>query len=563
MNKRIKACSIVMIVVMLMTLVSCGKNAGEKAQKRSGENGATPTVTAANSSPSATPTEAPTNTPTPTEVLPTPTPTGFWAPEKGCAIAFSEGERYHYDMNLVLDTKADTVSGHVVFDFWNDSEDAWDKLCLRDYSSVFLDGKVAGYDSKTVNAHAALTEISGIIDGRDKSELSFTRDTDVSVVWIPLAKPLAPGEKMTLTYDFTAKIPTLADRYGVYEGIYNVSNFYPVLAEYVNGAWSHEKFIAAGECFFSEIADFDVRITVPEGFLLASSGTEKGKEEKDGKLVYTLDAPCIRSFVFCASDCFAVKDATYDGVHVNVFYNGRKVPAKDMDTCVDQTLTCARDSLAAFGEAFGRYPYEELDIVYAPIDAGGMEYPNLVIITTLYCDPIVRGPEDAPIYSYEEMKICVAHEIGHQWFMGIVGSNSGLEPWLDESLTSYTEHVYEDYLGIKVTGPIVDLWSLEQRTTEEILSNWEQSGLLPLTQSYYDFKNDYKYVACIYETGRRALQKVEETLGKDLWYSILRAYVHRNAFRNATTQDFLDVLLSAVDMNNPEVNVVITKVFGL
>ena len=420
MRKMKRFALVVMAFILLMTTISCGKNTENARRRDSGAPG-TPTMTAA-ATPTAT--EAPTATPSPTEVPPTPTPTGFQAPEEGCAIAFPERERYRYTMDLTLDADAKTVSGHVVFDFYNDSEDPWDRLCLRDYSSVFIDGRVAGYPG-TVNAHAALTEIGGIVDSRDNAALTFTRDTDVSVVWIALAKPLSPGEKMTLTYDFKAQIPTLADRYGYHDGIFNVTNFYPVLAEYVNGAWSHEKFIAVGECFFSEVADFDVRITAPEGFIIASSGTEKAKETKDGKVVYTLKAPCIRSFAFCASDRFAVKDATYDGVHVNVLYNGANPPSWDIDTAVEKALESARDSLAAYGKAFGRYPYEELDIIFAPIDAGGMEYPNLVIITSGLCAPIERGMPDNPSYSYAEMQICIAHEIGHQWFMGIVGSNSG------------------------------------------------------------------------------------------------------------------------------------------
>ena len=229
---------------------------------------------------------------------------------------------------------------------------------------------------------------------------------------------------------------------------------------------------------------------------------------------------------------------------------------------MEKALESARDSLAAYGKAFGRYPYEELDIIFAPIDAGGMEYPNLVIVTSELCVPVERGMPDNPSYSYTEMQICIAHEIGHQWFMGIVGSNSGLEPWLDESMASYSERVYEDYIGLNRSLP-VDLWSSEEFTTAQMLNLWEENGHLPLTRSYYDFSNDYKYVACIYETGRRALSLVEKTLGREKWYGIVRAYVQRNAFRNATTQDFLDVLTEAVDMENPEVKLVLTKVFGL
>lgn len=466
-------------------------------------------------------------------------------------------------MDLKLDTDKKTVVGHVVFTFWNDSTDVWDKLCMRDYSSLFTDGKTVGYDPKEVKADAAMTEITGILDGRDGSALTFERDTDVSVLWLALSKPLAPNEKMTLTYDFTAKIPNLADRYGYYDGIYNVTSFYPVLAEYVNGAWSHEKFVISGECFYSEIADFDVRITVPEGFLVASSGTESSKQTVDGTTTYTLKAPCVRSFVFCASDCFATADGTYDGVRINVYYNGKNPPADKMDECVKVTLQCAKDSLEAFGQAFGRYPYEELDIIYAPIAAGGMEYPNLIIITSEYCEPIERGPEEDPKLSYEGMEICVAHEIGHQWFMGIVGSNSGLEPWMDESLTSYTERVYEDYVGFD-NGLVLPMDQYAAEILREtLLDSWIDAGHLPLNRSCYEYAKEYQYIASIYETGRRAFKLLEDSVGTETWYGILREYVRRNAFKNATAKDFLDVFYEAVPEDNTEAYMIVGKIFDL
>ena len=572
---------------MVVTMTACGT---EKDTKKN-ETNATPTsalTDEAKPTATATPTEEPTPTPTNT---PTPTPTVEPWPAKGCDILFPERELYHYDMDLQLDPENRTVGGHVVFTFYNDSEESWNELCLRDYSSLFIDAKTAGYDPKRYTPNGALTEITNVSDSRNEGALDVERDKDVSVVWLKLKTPLAPGETMTLAYDFSAKIPTVPDRYGVYEDVYNVTNFYPIFAEYDKNGWSHEGFINCGECFYSEVSNYDVRLTVPKGYIVATTGTESDKKEEGDTIVYTLKAPCVRDFVFSASDRFVVHEADYDGVHVKLMYN-RKLDSEiiwsvdspikiDMSDAVTATMDAARDSLAAFGEALGRYPYDELDIVIAKIDAGGMEYPNMIIITDEEIYPIgvfnysddMQGDKepDAKDFtpSFEQLTTCVAHEIGHQWFMGIVGSNSGMEPWLDESITSYTELIYEEYLWAKSGKGDKPIYLMRHsRQTTDLcdvtqLKYMMQRGMIPLNQSYYEFKEDSDYISAIYQEGQTTLYQMEEILGHDEFQSVLREYVRRNAFTNSTTARFFEVLYEYAGHDNEDLNKLINNMFDL
>ncbi len=599
MKRGKRLLSVLLLFVMIVTMAACGT---EKDTKKN-ETKATPTASAPTEEtkkPSEAVTVTPTNeaTPTPTDeptptLTPTstPTPTVEPWPAKSCDILFPERELYHYDMDLQLDPENRTVGGHVVFTFYNDSEESWNELCLRDYSSLFIDAKTAGYDPKQYTPNGALTEILNVSDSRNEGALDVERDKDVSVVWLKLKTPLAPGEKMTLSYDFSAKIPTVSDRYGVYDNVYNVTNFYPILAEYDKNGWSHEGFINCGECFYSEVSNYDVRLTVPKGFLVATTGTESDKKEDGDKVVYTLKAPCVRDFVFSASDQFVVHEADYDGVHVKLMYNKKldseiiwsvDSPIKiDMSDAVAATMEAAKDSLAAFGEALGRYPYDELDIVIAKIDAGGMEYPNMIIITDEEIYPIgvfdysddMQGDKepDATDFtpSFVQLTTCVAHEIGHQWFMGIVGSNSGMEPWLDESITSYTELIYEEYIWAKrgKTDKPISLLRHSRQTTDLCdvtqLKYMMQRGMIPLNQSYYEFKEDSDYISAIYQEGQTTLYQMEEILGHDEFQSVLREYVRRNAFTNSTTARFFEVLFEYAGHDNADLNKLIDNMFDL
>lgn len=599
MKKKILVWMLV-AVMSISALAGCGKTDNgsiNAARKRESAEEVAPTR-----KPTEVPTPEPTGTPT-TEPTVTPTPkvrnTDYSQPN--CDIALADRELYHYDMKLSLDAENKTVSGHVKFDFFNDSEDVWDELCFRDYPSMFTMPEKVGM-AKGLEIGGALTKIDKIIDGRDRSELTYERAADVSVIWIKPEKPLQPHEKMTLEYDFVTKIPEIGDRFGAETGIYNLANFYPILAEYTDGKWSQSAFFSMGECFYSEVANYDVAITVPYGFIIASTGTENGKQEDGDTVTYTFDAPCVRDFVFSASPKFVKETEVFGDVTVNVFYRektlaplqmpselpvtdggvngdedgnddeigGIKVKAQDYSDSVQAAFEAAESSLTIFGYAFGRYPYPELDIVICPLAAGGMEYPNLIQVTEEYCEQVsMYDDADGKIgkMMLDEFVCCVAHEIGHQWFMGIVGSDSGMQPWLDESMASYTEYVFADYLhevvGVKeyypfslMTKPTGDY------TNPEITKGLLEEGTLPIDRSYYDYKDGDHYVISVYANGQRVLRQMEEILGTDEFYSVIREYVGTHAFTNVKPEDFFEVLYRHAGTHNEELNALIENCFS-
>lgn len=470
-------------------------------------------------------------------------------PEKGCKIEFPSGDRYHYGMDLALDTKENTISGHVDFDFFNDSKDDWDKLCLRDYSSLFKNPKDAGYDPG-IETHGKLTEITNIKDSRDGNVLEYEREKkDVSVVWIPLKSKLAPGEKMTLSYDFVAKIPTVADRYGVSDGVFNVTNFYPILAEYTDDGWSHIGYYAVGECFYSEISDYDVKLTVPSDMVVLSTGVEKGETTAGSSKTITIFAECVRDFVFSGSSQFKVLEGDYKDTHVRTAYVEEEKPEYDKLEA-EIALKGAIDSLEAFGSAFGEYPYKDLEVIIAPISAGGMEYPNLVIIGKSYVEKGESETSRKNIYQMSADNV-VSHEVGHQWFMGIVGSNSGLQPWLDESFASFTEFVYE-----------VAVYPNKDHTRPITISNNEVENYTKINRSYFDYQSDFSYIAAVYWDGKDVLCDMYDILGEEELYGIIREYVHEYAFKNADQKDFFRILYKHAGTENTTMNMLIKKYFN-
>lgn len=489
-------------------------------------------------------------------------------PLAGCQIEFKpEDQRYHYDMELTLDEKAHTIGGHVTFTFYNDSADDWDKLCFRDYSSLFETGDdirsnpgemMAAQESHNdgFEYDGAKTEITNIKDSRSDGELSYVRDEDdVSVVWMDLDKTLASGEEMTLDYDFVSKIPTFPDRYGYYENVFNVTNFYPILAEYENGDWSREPFYDVGECFYSEISDYDVTIDVPADYVVLTTGNEVSTSEDGGRMTGTYHADCVRDFVFSASDVFEVTTRRKNGVNITVAYNTLTCQANDPTGAIDAAFESAMNSLAIFNEAFGTYPYDNLDIIFTPLAAGGMEYPNLIIINDNYCIE-----KYCAFSRYDILINCVAHEIGHQWFMGIVGSSSGAQPWLDESFASYTELVFAEGYDYFLGETDLNASSAEANDLSTYKKDAPES--FPVNMKYSDYFNDDAYCMAVYEYGKIFLYQLEEEVGQEAMQEFIRDYVQKCAFTNTNSDYFLELFYAHFGTDNERLNELVEIAFG-
>ncbi len=564
MKHYTRIASATLILAMMLGLVACSKEETNKKNSKSKKKFSLPEYSETTEEPKETTetTSESTNEATTESTTEETYPFGLKAniPEENCAIQFlPEEERFQYDMVLELNEKDHSVSGHVVIRFFNNSSEEWDQLCLRDYSSLFTKGKIEGFQDVEVK-EGAETEITNIMNETTAQPLEYQRDTDVSVVWIPLDQKLAPGAEMTLSYDFKATIPLVADRYGMSDGVYNVTNFYPILAVYDEGkGFSHEAFYSFGECFYSEISDYHVSLTLPEKMKLLSTGVENTPTNADGKNTYTIEAPCVRDFVFCASENFKFFEDDYDGIHIRLVYDEAHPCGETMDECAKTSLQAAKDSFAAFNAAFGKYPYPEVDIILAPIDAGGMEYPNLIICTV---DKFYCTTNAYEYFPYEQMCVVVAHELGHQWFMGIVGNNSGMEPWLDESFASYTEFVFYEYLGVEDE---MELYSRDgfDLTDERWKTSMEANGIIPINRPFYDFEKTESYIQAAYSYGKVGLYQMEEIIGREAFHGILREYVHRNAFTNSTEDRFFEVLLECAGEDNADLMELVDVLFDI
>lgn len=520
MYKKIVAIALSISLISSIILSFCDKfTLIEKTDKTTVEETETTTTTTKSSESGMTNTEISTQEPI------------FIVPDEATPFVMQEGLGHKYDMDIELDPEKQVVRGTVRIDIVNQTDSEWLNLVFRDYPSLFSDSELVDYsDFVPEKDREILTRISYFEDESGEI-LAFERDTvDYSVITVTLKDPIAPGQRHTIEYEFEASIPTISDRYGAFDGCYNIANFYPVLSIYENGEWSREPYIDMGECFYTIISDYTVRIKTPVDFALASTGlTIDVEETADGKY-WNISAPCARDFTFVAGADFHLLSEEVDGVKIEAYYLGDDI---DFGQAI---LEAGVDSIRAFGEAFGKYPYPDVNIFETALFAGGMEYSGLVMIGS-----------DLQYYSddYSVVKEVTAHELGHQWFYGIIGTDPYNEPWLDESFASFTEIVYADVIGDDYLSSMFDSYGPDSYYGE---------NSTPINRAYDEFVSDYQYYESAYTTGQAMLYYLREAMGDEVFYHMMRTYVSRHAFGIVTEDDFLNVIYEYCGADNAEIN---------
>ena len=167
--------------------------------------------------------------------------------------------------------------------------------------------------------------------------------------------------------------------------------------------------------------------------------------------------------------------------------------------------------------------------------AGGMEYPTLITVGTTWWMPRgVRLPE-----------IVTVHELGHQYWYGMVASNEFEEAWLDEGINSYVEGKIMD----AVYGPAsyVDVWGVHlDSVTLQRLRYLMSARHDPMTRYAWQFLDRYSYSAISYSKTALVLDTFDRYLGGDRLRAALAVYFDRWRFRHPRGDDFLATVKQSV-----------------
>ena len=352
-----------------------------------------------------------------------------------------------------------------------------------------------------------------------------TEDADNHMLRVPLSSPLAPGAATAVSMNFTTIVPTdIGRNYGVlayYEDILALAHFYPMLAVYDATGWNTAEPDVQGDLTYSDAAFYQVEVTAPAGVTLVGSGSIVSQESSDSAQTITYAVGPARDFYLAAGD-FAVTSATVGETTINSY------APRDMAKGAGLALDVAAASLQSLNERLGPYPYTELDIVTTPTSALGIEYPGLIVGTLRMYE--IDLMSQSGLSFADILESTTAHEVNHQWFYNLVGNDQLDEPWLDESLTSYsTYRYYVDRYGQAAADNYFDTFE----------GRWARvdGQEIPVGMPVAEY-NEAEYGAIVYGRGAVFLRVLEETMGRETFDAFLRDYIAQFRWRVADTAAF-------------------------
>lgn len=457
---------------------------------------------------------------------------GAKTPDAGSIADKVYGQAGHtYKMQWELNEQAKTMQGTLYLTYRNPTGQALAEVPLMVYPNAYSSEQTAPFAATSMQAaypngfSAGGMEIQTLkVEGQ--SAVYALRNEDKTLMLVQLPHALEKDAAVEIEIGFTVQIPNSLGRFGYGEKSFNLCNCYPIAC-----AWDGEKFLTypyekQGDPFVSDVADYQVQLTVPRGMQAAFSG-EGTRQETGDKAVYTIAARGMRDFAAVCSRSFSIEERTVttkqgNEVTVRSFYYADQSQAMGK-----MAAQYGAQAVVAFSDMIGMYPYAQLDVVQTDFFIGGMEYPGMVLIDKSLYDPMIES----------ELERIVVHEAGHQWFYAVVGSDQVKEPWVDEALTDYSTMLYfgytyglereESYYKTDVLGTYL--------LAEQILPM--KDGHKGVGQPSTAFEDELMYSVIVYTRGTMMLRAAEKQIGREQMLQVLSTYYARHAGGRATGED--------------------------
>src|SRR5438067_5992417 len=305
-------------------------------------------------------------------------------------------------------------------------------------------------------------------------------------------------------------------------------DWYPQLAARAHGVWDRDEPGPLGDASHADPGDALVALTVPHGWRVAGAGTALGQHPiAGGKETATFAMAGVRGALgLAASPEYDEKLEEIQGITLRAASLHGEEGARGL-------LACGRAALRSLQARFGPYPWSSLALAEAPLTggAGGVELPGLALIAQALSANARNGVVPAGLFDFT----CY-HEVAHQWWQALVGSDPRRTPWVDEALAQYSAVLVEmDAKGNSASAQAVATW---------ITLNYQGMRLARVPDGKVarpadEFRSPLAYAGLIYGKAPLFFQKAHDRMGDDRFNAATRAYRQAWAFREAGRSGWL------------------------
>ena len=474
-------------------------------------------------------------------------------------------QEVNYDIQVTLDDVNHELKGVANIEYLNNSPEDLKEIYFHLWANAYKNINTAFAKQQVRNGStkfffAKEDEMGGYSDVRflrDGQELIWSAsEGNIDIAHLILNKRIPSGGKANFEIPFTIKIPNYFSRMGHVDQAYYISQWYPKPAVYDNAGWHPMPYLDQGE-FYSEFGSFDVKITLPENYVVASTGTLESPSEVDflnKKIKETKElwekmdtglkkdtfpissnntktihfhADKVHDFAWFADKRFLVEKSQVElsrgkTIDTWAFYN-----RKNEEELWKKGTEYLNRSVKFYSDHVGEYPYPHATAVNNPFaDAGAMEYPMITLVDQM---------GDAAT-----LDITITHEVGHNWFYGILGFNERDHAWMDEGMNSYyeqkyTEEHYPNYsYGLpKFIKPKGCHHFMKAVSMSSARRNKNQAPHLHAEEF-----TSTNYGMAVYEKPAEAFHLLENYLGTEKFNQVFKGFYETWKFKHPQPEDF-------------------------
>nr|WP_231854232.1 M1 family metallopeptidase [Gluconacetobacter diazotrophicus] len=484
-----------------------------------------------------------------------------------------------YDIKAAIDPANRLLSGSETITYVNNSPDTLDVLWLQLDQNIYRDGSRGSFaNPERTTQHTDGAAIESVAVEQDGKSIPVTPVISDTRMQVPLPAPLdGKGGKIRLKIAWHYTIPgewggrtaVSASRNG---DIYEVAQWYPRMAVYddIRG-WDTAPYL--GQEFFLDYGDIDYSITVPWNFTVVGSGallnpadvltqTERDRlaqaAKSDERVMIRTQADVTdpkshlaqtgtktwhfrmnntRDVAFAASPAFLWDAARLNLPPLAAEPGHAPVPRLAMSAYPvegigahqwDRSTAYVKFAIENFSRRW--YPYPWPNAVNLGGYGAGMEYPGIVF----------DGMHDKDA----ELFWITTHELGHDWFPMIVGSNERRNAFMDEGFNTFIDTYASDDFNSGEFAPKRDaeFAPATGKPADDILTVLRDPAAPRLMAPADTISEKYRHPVTYFKGAYGLKLLREQILGPERFDRAFRRYIALWAYHHPTPSDFFRLM---------------------
>lgn len=373
-------------------------------------------------------------------------------------------QHLNYNIDVILNDKDKTLTGKETIVYKNNSPSTLDFIWFHIWPNAYKNENTALFKQirNDESRKKKLADVSyGSIDGLNfkvdgKTAATEAHPEHIDIIKVLLPKPLKSGDSITIATDFNVKLPSYFSRSGYADKQFMVTQWYPKPAVFDKDGWHAFPYLDMGE-FYSEYGNYKVNITLPQSYIVGATGVLQNADELEvykslgakntttrgnkpalyvpknptGTKTLAYAAQNVPDFAWFADQDLVIQ---YDTVKLG---SGKVIDAfsyyhNKKNTLWVNSIDYIKDATKKYSAWIGEYEYPTVQAIEGPKNnsSGGMEYPTITLITS-------------PDAKKETLDGVITHEVGHNWFMSMLGNNERMHTWQDEGFNTFYQFRYE------------------------------------------------------------------------------------------------------------------------